>query len=238
MYSYIAPLLCVAIGVLIYKKRVLDATGTALAVVMGVLIYFSAGFAWLVLLFCFLFLGFATTKYKYSYKRRLKVSEPDGGRRRAINVIANGALPTVFAGLSALSGGAAFFTAGYIASVATVTADTLSSELGVLSRKKPVLITSFKEVPPGTNGGITLLGELAGIGGALLIGVFGYALGMGSAALCLISALVGGILGFNIDSLLGATFERWGLLSNAGVNFVASMAGGLFGAGAALYIIR
>ena len=50
-------------------------------------------------------------------------------------------------------------------------ADTFSSELGILSAKKPRLLTSlnFRQVPPGTNGGITIVGTLAGFGGALMI---------------------------------------------------------------------
>ena len=52
-------------------------------------------------------------------------------------------------------------------------ADTFSSELGILSESKPRLITSWKlrEVPPGTNGGITIAGTLAGYLGAFTIAV-------------------------------------------------------------------
>jgi uncharacterized protein (TIGR00297 family) len=235
---YPVLLICLVLGILIYKKRILDAKGTVLAVLMGVFIYLSAGLPWLLLLLSFLFMGFATTRYRYAYKRKLNVSEPNEGRRRVINVLANGALPTVFAGLYYLGEGSYFFIAGYIASVATVTADTLSSELGVLSRRRPVLITTLEKVPHGTNGGVTPLGELAGLGGALLIGMLAYALGMAPLKLCLASALLGGVFGFNFDSLLGATLERRGMLSNAGVNLISSFAGGLFGAGAALYLVR
>lgn len=49
---------------------------------------------------------------------------------------------------------------------------------------------------------------------------------------------MGGIIGFNFDSLLGATLERRGMLSNAGVNLLSSFAGGLSGAGAALFLLR
>jgi uncharacterized membrane protein len=54
---------------------------------------------------------------------------------------------------------------------AAVAADTFSSELGILSKSKPRLITSFalREVPPGTNGGVTLLGTLAGLLGSFII---------------------------------------------------------------------
>lgn len=50
-------------------------------------------------------------------------------------------------------------------------ADTFSSELGILSKSQPRLITSWnlRKVPPGTNGGITLWGTAAGFGGAMVI---------------------------------------------------------------------
>ena len=54
-----------------------------------------------------------------------------------------------------------------------MTADTFSSELGILSKSKPRLLTSLnlREVPPGTNGGVTLLGTGAGALGSLLIAI-------------------------------------------------------------------
>ena len=54
---------------------------------------------------------------------------------------------------------------------AAVAADTFSSELGILSKSKPRLFTSWnlREVPPGTNGGVSLTGTLAGFGGAFII---------------------------------------------------------------------
>lgn len=54
---------------------------------------------------------------------------------------------------------------------AAVAADTFSSELGILSKSKPRLITSptLRVVPPGTNGGVTLAGLLAGVLGAFIV---------------------------------------------------------------------
>ena len=54
---------------------------------------------------------------------------------------------------------------------AATAADTFSSELGILSKSKPRLLTSwnFRQVPPGTNGGVTFMGSMAGFLGAFTI---------------------------------------------------------------------
>ncbi len=66
--------------------------------------------------------------------------------------------------------------AGFIGSIATATADTMASEVGVATT--PRLITNFKKVPPGTDGGVSVLGTFAGIVGAGLIGLAAYILGI------------------------------------------------------------
>ena len=49
--------------------------------------------------------------------------------------------------------------------------DTLASELGILSKTPPILITTLKTVPPGTNGGISKTGTLASILGGFIMGL-------------------------------------------------------------------
>jgi uncharacterized membrane protein len=94
-----------------------------------------------------------------------------------------------------------------------VNADTWATELGVLSRAPPRLITTSKPVAPGTSGGLTAAGTLAALGGAALIGLvaagFGLAAGQPflSAAGLFLLACLAGLLGSLFDSLLGATVQ-------------------------------
>jgi uncharacterized membrane protein len=75
-----------------------------------------------------------------------------------------------------------------------------------------------------TLGSVTLLGQAASICGCLFTGILAVAAGM-AGAWGIPSALAGGFLGTNFDSLLGATFQERGLLSNNGVDLVATLFG-------------
>ncbi|KAJ8111367.1 hypothetical protein ONZ43_g5638 [Nemania bipapillata] len=69
------------------------------------------------------------------------------------------------------SWGGDLLVVGIIANYAAVCADTFSSELGILSRTEPRLITSLtlRKVPRGTNGGVTVWGLVAGFLGSMII---------------------------------------------------------------------
>jgi uncharacterized membrane protein len=92
--------------------------------------------------------------------------------------------------------------------MAAVTADTWATEVGVLSVKRPVLITNGRQVEMGTSGGVTLAGYLASLAGALMVGV---AASVYSPAIALWEVLliagIGGLGGATFDSLLGATVQ-------------------------------
>ncbi|TFK68891.1 hypothetical protein BDN72DRAFT_768622 [Pluteus cervinus] len=92
--------------------------------------------------------------------------------------------------------------------------DTLASELGILSPSPPVLITTWKRVPPGTNGGVSLGGTMASVMGGFAIGVtMGACLlmehcGWGTVLPCLGWGAFAGGFGSLVDSLLGATVQE------------------------------
>ncbi|TKA25189.1 hypothetical protein B0A50_05887 [Salinomyces thailandicus] len=103
---------------------------------------------------------------------------------------------------------------GIIAQYAAVASDTFSSELGILSKTTPFLITApWKQVPRGTNGGVTMDGLLYGALGSFLLtltAILALALAeprviMGARTTALLSVM--GLNGSIIDSLLGALVQ-------------------------------
>ncbi len=133
--------------------------------------------------------------------------------------------------------GTVFISLGYpvvaIAAICASFCDTLSSEVGMLSSSKPKLITTFKNVEKGTDGGITFIGYLAAFVVCFFtIAYFYYVPGFIGSDFVYTSSffiIVGvcGILGTTIDSYIGATLEKKGLSNNYQTNFLASSFAGL-----------
>jgi len=221
-FNWIYVLICILIGFLTYNRRALDLWGSLLMIIMGLVIIVAAGFNWLILIFIFLILSLFATKYKKEYKKSMNLYE---GRRNARNVISNGIIPFIMASFSYYNG----FFGGFIGSVATATADTLASEIGVL--ETPRLITDLsRKVKPGTDGGVSLLGSAAGIMGAGIIGLSAYFLRICSNPLISLKiAIIAGTIGCFMDSLLGALFERKNYINNEQVNLLATITGAVAG---------
>jgi uncharacterized protein (TIGR00297 family) len=112
------------------------------------------------------------------------------------------------------------FTLG-LAALAEAAADTMSSEIGQVLGRGPRMITTLRRVDPGTDGGVTLAGTLAGVIAAGLVSAAGCVAFRGAPSLFAIS-WAGGVFGLLFDSLLGATLERAGWLNNDGVNFLST----------------
>lgn len=219
MYNLEYVVLLVVIGIMVYARKALDLLGSVFMIIMGVIIIFApdAGVNWLFLIFVFLILGLLFTRYKHQYKKEIKVYE---GTRTIKNVVSNGVVPFVMAAFGNYG--------GFIGSIATATADTMASEVGITST--PRLITTFKKVPPGTDGGISILGTAAGIIGAGAIGVSAYLLGVHPDLVKTMEiAVIAGTVGCFVDSILGAVLESKHYLNNEHVNLIATVCGAFIG---------
>ena len=192
---------------------------------------------WFVLLLTFFILGGIFTKYRYRYKESLGLAQSKGGVRTYENVFSNSTAALVLAIAHGIFPEySTVITYGFLGTVATATGDTLASEIGTTSKQKPHLITTLRPVQTGIDGGVTLLGELAAIGGSAVIGILAFSFGVvDNAILAVAITVAGGFLGTNFDSVLGATLQNRGLLSNSGVNFVSTFAGAMISSG--LYLL-
>ncbi len=204
------------------KAGVADESGLLSATLIGTVIIIFTDIRFFLVLLTFYILGSVATKYKYRDKYERGVAEPAGGARGYVNVFSNSLAPLFFA-INYGFYGMDVFKLAFVAAVATALGDTMASEIGKTS-ERVYLITNLKRVEPGTNGGISLRGELAALLGCLLVCFVALALKMINNV---IPVLLASFIGVHIDSLLGATLEERGLLTNAGVNFLATLSGGL-----------
>lgn len=91
--------------------------------------------------------------------------------------------------------------------IAAVTADTWATELGSRNPGPTRLITSWKQVPPGTDGGISLKGTAGGFLGACSIATLFWLIS-GDASPGSVAIIAGsGFVGCLADSLIGASIQ-------------------------------
>jgi uncharacterized protein (TIGR00297 family) len=208
-----------------FGARVLDAWGSLLAFGLAILIVQAVGFVWLFLLIVFVAVGFLVTKLFWARKEALGVAEGKTGTRGWRNVAANGGVPAIIASMTWLGARQEDVALGFIAAIATASADTFASELGVLSSRVYLITKPWVRVPAGTNGGVSNWGH----GVALLGAAVASAAGMFLLDVPVERAWIpvaAGWIGCQFDSVLGALFEEergraYGFLSKADVNFIA-----------------
>lgn len=195
----------------------------------------------------FFFASSAMTRVGKEVKRKIDehfVEGKEAGGRNWVQVLANGLVPTVCAMTYCFATGGpehllgvnnAFETplaAAFIGYYGCCCGDTWGSELGVLSKSSPRLITNpGKVVRPGTNGGVTALGLAASAAGGAAVGIafwlgglfvplangeVGAAVAFAAQWPVLVIGAGAGLVGSLLDSLLGATVQFSGYCSERG----------------------
>lgn len=213
-------------AILSFITHKLTLTGAITGALVGLLIYKGAGYTGIAMLVLFFIAGSWATGWQATKKVLAITDEQHKGGRTAGQVLANG-------GVAALLGALAWHQPYYMpvaqlmiaGSLAAATADTLSSELGMVYGRRFFNILTFRKDERGLDGVISLEGTLIGLLGAGLVGIV-YAVGCGWG-LSFYWIIMAGFTGNIIDSVLGALLERKGLIGNNMVNFFNTLSGAM-----------
>jgi uncharacterized protein (TIGR00297 family) len=183
----------------------LTASGAVAATFVGTCAFGAFGAAGAGILLAFFVSSVLLSRYGKARKAKL-VDVDKQGPRDAAQVLANGGAAALCA-LVAL-GGDPRFAIAFCGAFAAATADTWATEIGTLMRRPPVSILTFRKMPTGLSGGVTIAGSVASIVGALWIALAA-SFAVGTAAIVAIA--LGGIVGALADSILGASLQslRW-----------------------------
>ncbi|OWF40476.1 Transmembrane protein 19 [Mizuhopecten yessoensis] len=232
LVATVAPIMIARYGL---KKGSLDKSGAIAGLIVGFVLTISS-LCFFACLLTFFILGSRATKYKSSAKKKFEDNFKEGGQRNWIQVLCNGGIAAQFAVLYMLDSGCtekvvdfqawytpSFFSMAVLGALACSCGDTFASEIGTVFsiNTVPRLITSFRIVPKGTNGGITFIGTLSSAMGGAIVGVAYYLTLLMCTSdfqlqkspaqwLIVLTGALAGLLGSTIDSYLGALFQYSG----------------------------
>ncbi|KAE8741148.1 hypothetical protein FOCC_FOCC013310 [Frankliniella occidentalis] len=223
------------------RKKQVSTSGAALGSVIAFILSL-ASYSFLACLIAFFFSSSKATKFRQEKKKKLEEHFKEGGQRNWVQVLCNGGMAAQLSFLYILDLGCgerpinfvddyrgSWLNLGVLGAFACCNGDTWASELGtVVGKADPYLITSWRKVPRGTNGGVTIGGLIFSAAGGALVGVFHYLatiIFIDSQQLVLsppqwpliLAGALAGFFGSLLDSILGASLQYSGVDERTGI---------------------
>lgn len=203
MYSFLFFIIVSIFAFLAWREKALNFSGAIGAIFVGTAIFIGTGIKGFILLTAFFVTSSFLSKWKREQKKTVEQIVAKGDARDWLQVLANGGIPALCSLFYYFQEDPLWIFA-FAVSLACSTADTWASEIGVLSKKDPFLIFSFKRVRKGTSGAYSLLGTFAGFLGAVFIGFMAKMLWIQTLSIKSTIWIIGlGIIGMIVDSILG-----------------------------------
>lgn len=223
-----AAILAVSFALLAWLLRGVSRSGAVAGALIALVVTGAGGLQFFAVLVVVFVLTWIATRLGRSRKQRLGIAERPKGRNGA-QVLANLWAAGMAITLSMVLPWHYALHIAALAALAEAASDTVSSEIGEAFGKRAWLITTWREVPVGTDGGVSLVGIIAGLVAAALIAFVASLTKMTELTGSLIVRLSDvyiiafcGFVGMIFDSFFGALFERRGWMTNNAVNFLST----------------
>jgi uncharacterized protein (TIGR00297 family) len=203
--------------------RGVNASGALAGFAVAFTLYAAGSWRMFELLLLVFGLTWAATRLGRARQHAKGLIEP--GARTAVQVVANVGLVAWWVAIEPMGHSAADAPLVAVAVLCEAAADTCASEVGKAFGGKTRLITTWREVPPGTDGAVSWAGLASGFAAAVAVSVLADYIGVFPSISD--DVLIAPMAGFGaclLDSVLGATMQRRGWLNNDGVNLLSTAA--------------
>jgi len=208
-------LFIVATVILGYFFKLLTISGAITAFVTGFLVVLGFGVKGLIILGLFFGSSSLWSKIKSTNKRNAEELLVKGSQRDWQQVLANGGIAAIASTFYYFSEDSVWLL-GFCICIAAANSDTWASEVGSMSKGKPISIRTLRRAERGTSGAVSPLGTIAALIGSFLIALSAYYLfELSQDELHFI--LILGFVGNLIDTLLGAFVQASYQCPNCGV---------------------
>ena len=170
-HLFIGFIIAFAIALISYWIGFLSMSGAIAACVLGTIVFGLGGLSWAILLMGFFISSSILSKLFKKIKSNFEEKFSKGSRRDLWQVWANGGVAGVFVIFHVVFPDQVWPWLAFCGSLAAVNADTWATELGVLSKTKPVNLINGKALEPGSSGGVSWLGIASAFMAALFIAI-------------------------------------------------------------------
>lgn len=204
-HLFISLILSFILAFLAFYKKAMTKPALILSFVFSCLITYYGGYcSFLILASTFIVITLAS-KIKPKKRNEINNKRIEKSKQKDIfQIIANVGLGTLVIVIYALTSNPLFLVV-YASIMSESLADSLASDIGVLSKKEPINILTLKKGTPGLSGNISTLGLISSLLGTIIISLIYFI--FNHSIIHFIIIIISGFLGALFDSFLGAIIQ-------------------------------